>query len=811
MELALYTWVFIICAVVFSVFPLLARIVLLFNQTKSILLIQKIISIRFLTLSLVFSISLWTGGIVLLLGSNRQTQVSNYQQSESDKLLDKCFNDARDIQSITLNETVRRVTNISTDLSWIRMNRVLEQMEEYLFESPILNFQIVEAVMDSRNYSSMETVDELNAIGQLVYQAMYGTDDELWLSNKDLTKTVVYLSKGFLDMGGFGLSLVYRSTSFYEDGSLMNYLYSFVDGKILVLPKCAIDIPAICTDKYVSKRLPPPSDDYKDPYVSDVFGAEGFPATYITMYYPVFGVNSKLGFLGRYLNVSKVSDILHTFTNSIKGSFMYIIDDKEILVATSDGLPFVLTTIAIPLYANQSTSSIIRSTAYQINLLYTNHNNAPNSHLIDISFNSTTYSVRIMDVFRYNVRWWLVYGIPNQEIIGSVNETQHAVLKDINVLQESSIKQRRNVKDQSLDEINKGSLYVSISCLIVLAIFLVLSFIANWVVISPLTSILSLLQNVSQLNTDVQAVHTANLQEIINIGQSVEQIIHNISRVREFIPNTINTFRNTKQYGSFDTIKLKPTNKVITAIVVDLKGFYNWMWKPDHEIFRLHKSALNTIRRLSNDQSGVIDRFYGDKALITWNALKEFVNHELTAAQCAQSILKELNLNARIGISTNKSLIGTMGCHGMLCNSVVGLAINEAFELVSVCRKLEAPCCVNYKNNEKVKHNFMTRWIGNIDTGTYKRPKYQQDSLSAYQLEVNNETNHIMYYSENDMIEKFEGAVRQVEKNKLKALEMFDEYLKINGCSSDIVARRWLGILKSQINRERDSLIIQEL
>jgi hypothetical protein len=112
------------------------------------------------------------------------------------------------------------------------------------------------------------------------------------------------------------------------------------------------------------------------------------------------------------------------------------------------------------------------------------------------------------------------------------------------------------------------------------------------------------------------------------------------------------------------------------------------------ELRLLHTSVMKVVEEAVTECRGVFDGLHGDRVVITFNASTNCATHVTKAAQLIVTVRETLRTKQvthfkgiRFGAATGKALCGNLGADRVKRFSTVGSIVNQAYALLSLCRK----------------------------------------------------------------------------------------------------------------------------
>eukprot|EP01063_Lacrimia_lanifica_P008447 TRINITY_DN1547_c1_g5_i1.p1 TRINITY_DN1547_c1_g5~~TRINITY_DN1547_c1_g5_i1.p1 ORF type:complete len:1095 (+),score=316.69 TRINITY_DN1547_c1_g5_i1:47-3286(+) len=135
--------------------------------------------------------------------------------------------------------------------------------------------------------------------------------------------------------------------------------------------------------------------------------------------------------------------------------------------------------------------------------------------------------------------------------------------------------------------------------------------------------------------------------------------------------------------GSASKFMLKLVPRKVTVLMMRDMGFPELCGAQPETALAAHSQRAALALGTAKKHKGVVDRFDGDRIIISFNVHKQITSHRSYALACANDLRGSLQGSSvmqggTIGISTGRAVAGTMGCSGLKQLNIVG-------EMADVC------------------------------------------------------------------------------------------------------------------------------
>jgi adenylate cyclase len=258
------------------------------------------------------------------------------------------------------------------------------------------------------------------------------------------------------------------------------------------------------------------------------------------------------------------------------------------------------------------------------------------------------------------------------------------------------------------------------------------------------------IQNIAQATQDIRNGNIKHIPERRNdeLGQLIEAINHmsdglvEKSQVEALLKKFTGKDIAEKVLGELDTVELGGEQVEATVLFADIVGFTSMSEKiSPAQVSLLLNEYYNYFQACAKLNSGSVDKFIGDCAMITFGASKQDDQHRYHAVACAvlmSRLATKINaerstggqpaINLRIGINSGKMLAGLMGTEEQMQYTVVGDAVNLASRL---CNEAEAgQIIIEASLYESISKDHAIE----VTAGKQIRVRGKQDSVAIYNV-----------------------------------------------------------------------------
>jgi adenylate cyclase len=335
---------------------------------------------------------------------------------------------------------------------------------------------------------------------------------------------------------------------------------------------------------------------------------------------------------------------------SLPTHFVYIVEQGTYSLLASSDPNTALAKCDLPFQTIQDcTGNVVASTPYSsgddvLAQLFQGHpeffDASSNLLVSTVTLNSSSYVVTKKLITRNMLNWILVYGIPENENMESINAS------------------------------TTTSLVIVFS---VLVITLIITIIFTVCVTRPLFTIAKQMDQVTKLNfvSAESSCISSSTWEIAQLNDSFMQMNRGIQAFSKYLPRemVVELLQNNKH------CELGMESRNMTVMFTDIENFTTMcdQHKP-HVIISMLNRYFEEMCDIIQKYFGTIDKFIGDSIMAFWNAPIAIDRHEIRACLAAIEMaekLIELNiewkqsglppLNARIGIHVGEALVGNIG------------------------------------------------------------------------------------------------------------------------------------------------------
>lgn len=247
-----------------------------------------------------------------------------------------------------------------------------------------------------------------------------------------------------------------------------------------------------------------------------------------------------------------------------------------------------------------------------------------------------------------------------------------------------------------------------------------------------------------------------------------------------------------KLIQNHDLLTLSGESRELSIFFSDIEGFTSISEKlePTLLIEMLHE-YLDNLSSIIMDNQGTIDKYEGDAIIAFWNAPLDTGEHERLAVQSALECQKKIDLlnplfkekygvelKTRIGIHTEKVIVGNLGSSRRFDYSFIGDAGNLAARLEGVNKVFDTKVLLSKDTRDKI-NNIYFRKIGTIQVVGRKEAVIVYEPLSK-KLD---EEYYLLWSKALSLFEKMQFQ---------EAKKIFQSLAK-----TDIVSRKYLEIINN--------------
>lgn len=220
-----------------------------------------------------------------------------------------------------------------------------------------------------------------------------------------------------------------------------------------------------------------------------------------------------------------------------------------------------------------------------------------------------------------------------------------------------------------------------------------------------------------------------------------------VAKDRAFIRNTFARYVPGSVVNTLladpDMIKLGGEERMVTVLFSDIAGFTGISEKMQPKaLVKLLNEYFTAMADIIIRHGGIIDKFQGDAVMAEFGIPVPMENHAEHAVDAALDMLERLaglrqvwkkkglpELHCRIGINTNRMIVGNMGSDRALDYTVIGDAVNLASRLEGANKRYGTALIIseftrNYLSSEK----YLTRILD------YVKVKGKKDPVKIYEV-----------------------------------------------------------------------------
>lgn len=212
------------------------------------------------------------------------------------------------------------------------------------------------------------------------------------------------------------------------------------------------------------------------------------------------------------------------------------------------------------------------------------------------------------------------------------------------------------------------------------------------------------------VSSDEMGVLTSNFNKMV---QGLKE--------REYIKDTFGKFvtEEIAQEILKGNIKLSGTTKVITILFTDIANYTTITENLEPvETVNILNSYFSEIVEIVKQNKGVVNKFIGDAVMAIFGAPIDDENHVANAIKCGLEIQSRefiydgVVLKTRVGINTDKVLVGNIGTANRMEYTVIGDGVNVASRLETLNKKYNTTLLIGENSYEMTKDLFQFEEMG---------------------------------------------------------------------------------------------------
>ncbi len=229
---------------------------------------------------------------------------------------------------------------------------------------------------------------------------------------------------------------------------------------------------------------------------------------------------------------------------------------------------------------------------------------------------------------------------------------------------------------------------------------------------------------VSRLELGSDTVVESRIQEVVRIGESVQNMKRGLRSFKKYVPVELVMQLNALKREAVLGGELRE----LTIFFSDIANFTTISEElaPECLVQRLGV-YFDGMSRVVLDHAGTLDKYIGDAIMAFWGAPSPRENHAYlacaTALQC-QQYLDKLAIKwqaeshpvfrTRIGIHTGKVIVGNIGSEDRINYTIIGDAANLASRLEGLNKLYQTQIIISEDTYNQVKDRFVVRKLDRI-------------------------------------------------------------------------------------------------
>ncbi|OPY94115.1 cyclase [Bradyrhizobium sacchari] len=258
---------------------------------------------------------------------------------------------------------------------------------------------------------------------------------------------------------------------------------------------------------------------------------------------------------------------------------------------------------------------------------------------------------------------------------------------------------------------------------------------ARSVIAAPLSRVVGELRHVEAFALEQVRRHPSRLKEIASLSGAIAEMASGLSAFRKFIPADL--VRGLLRQG----VEARPGGSIqeLTVMFIDVAGFTGLSERLGDRVVPLLSRYLDLTSEIIVANGGTIDKFIGDAVMAFWGAPQPQADHALRCCRAALACRRAMDesglvddlgqpLQIRIGINSDRMLVGNIGSELRLNYTVIGDAVNVASRLEGANKAYGTRILIGEATERLARGAVLTREIESI--AVYGR----EEGLSVHEL-----------------------------------------------------------------------------
>jgi len=275
-----------------------------------------------------------------------------------------------------------------------------------------------------------------------------------------------------------------------------------------------------------------------------------------------------------------------------------------------------------------------------------------------------------------------------------------------------------------LGVVDQNTYLVFMIGLLALAIALATGFFISDGIATPLRKISADLRDIAQFKISDKDVTSSFIHEISVVGRSVAKMKAGLRSFSRFIPHE----EVRKILASGKDTTLGGETRELTLHFSDLANFstYCEILTPE-EVVKNLAQYLDTLTTTLHTYEGTVVQYTGDGLFAFFNAPLEDLDHPINAVSSALEIIEKLDVinkdraekglflfKNRIGLHTDKVVVGNIGTESKLAYSAIGDGVNLASRLEGLNKVYGTRIIASYNLKTRTKQHYLWRMLDKV-------------------------------------------------------------------------------------------------
>ncbi|MBP3089375.1 adenylate/guanylate cyclase domain-containing protein [Corynebacterium sp. sy017] len=233
-------------------------------------------------------------------------------------------------------------------------------------------------------------------------------------------------------------------------------------------------------------------------------------------------------------------------------------------------------------------------------------------------------------------------------------------------------------------------------------------------VVDPIVELRRAINKVRRGDTDVQVdIYDGSEIGVLQAGfNEMMRGLHERQRVRDIFGRYVGV--EVARRALEERPELGGEDREVAVVFIDVIGSTNFAvnHEPEEVVEELNK-FFERVVKVVHEHKGIINKFQGDAALAVFGApisLSDATSHALATAREMRHELKDLRLQAGIGVAAGHVVAGHIGGHDRFEYTVIGDAVNTAARLTELAKDAPGRVLTNAATLAQANEAEQARW-----------------------------------------------------------------------------------------------------